>query len=68
MVVPKQSGEVYDHGKDIAEFHKVCEDFKNSLKKDPRIHNDYTVTSKLYSRSKSTMYLAWKCLVGFEGS
>ena len=45
MVVPKQSGEVYDHGKDIAEFHKVCEDFKNSLKKDPKIHNDYTVTS-----------------------
>ena len=45
MVVPKQSGEVYDHGKDIAEFHKVCEDFKNSLKKDPRIRNDHTVTS-----------------------
>ena len=37
--------EVYDHGKDIAKFHQICEDFKNSLRKDPNIQHDYTVTS-----------------------
>lgn len=45
MIVPKKNEEVYDHGKDIVKFHQICEDFKNSLKKDPKIHNNYIVTS-----------------------
>lgn len=44
-MVPKKSGEVYDHGKDVAEFHQICEDFKSSLRKDPKIQGNYTVTS-----------------------
>jgi len=45
IVVPQSSAEVYDHGKDIAEFHRICEDFKNSMRQDTKMHRNYTVTT-----------------------
>ncbi|XP_067937486.1 uncharacterized protein [Watersipora subatra] len=44
VVVSGSQGEIYDHGKDVAEFHKICEDFKCSLRRDAA-HKEYTVTS-----------------------
>lgn len=43
--MPDKAGDVYDHGKDIAEFHRVCEDFRTSLKNDVNMRNRYNVTS-----------------------
>lgn len=35
--------EPYDHGKDIVEFHKVTEDFKDGMSKDKTITAKYDV-------------------------
>ena len=45
MVVSDTTGETYDHGKDIVEFHRLCEDFKNSLNIDMERRQDYNVTT-----------------------